>query len=215
MQSLYVLMRNHFSIFQDLKPEYVIYLTRKDVVAQAVSLSRAMRSSEWFASGSDSSVALDFDFDHIDKCLGLIFRQLSFWEDVFARSETRPVRIFYEDLNSNPELVVASIMKKMGISGDPSRAINIPGLQRQSDQTSQIWRKLYLEALRIRAAESDESAHSKLSRIEAVALLGNSSEVAGEREDETLEFRLDGDAPSNLRTAMCASMISSLILEGA
>src|ERR1700744_2200063 len=42
MQSLYVVVRRHQELFDKIQPDYVVYLTRNDIVAQAVSYSRAM-----------------------------------------------------------------------------------------------------------------------------------------------------------------------------
>ncbi len=214
MQNLYVLIRRHFDVFQNLTPDFIVYLTRKDLVKQAISLSRAMRSAAWFADAPGAKANLEFDRADIDRCVELLKRQLDFWEDVFHKSNIHPIRVCYEDLVSAPDAAVSSVLTQMGLTRDTSLAIDIPGIKRQADESSSHWRIKYLSGEPEREPHSRAFTGASEPKFEAskrFMSLGPEAEAS----TTSAAFQLDDGSKANLRTSICASMISSLILEPA
>jgi len=136
-------MISHYpDIFEDIAPDYVIYLTRKDIVGQAISHSRAIKSKKWFASPVQSDEA--YDFEHILQCQNKIEREYDQWEQVFSQSGINPIRVTYEDVLHGEAFEVGRILSLMGIRERPESRLPIPLIEKQSDGVSNEWRARYL-----------------------------------------------------------------------
>jgi len=141
----YVEIANRYPNFlQQVTPNYVIYLVRKDLIGQAMSYSRAQRSRVWF-SGIENTPDVNYDYQHIKSCLQAIERQRKCWESVFALTKISPIRVFYEDLIASSQLTIGSILQEMGIREDKSCEINVPMIKRQTDGICKEWRERFLE----------------------------------------------------------------------
>lgn len=126
-----------------LTPNYVVYLTRKDALGQAISYSRAIRSKVWFADVSDTP-SVCYDKGHITWCLSLIESQKMAWEKVFALTKVTPIRILYEDLLDSRLDVVSQVAQRMGLKKDWGKGIAVPMISRQSDEVSDEWRRRFI-----------------------------------------------------------------------
>lgn len=122
-----------------IAPDYVVYLTRRDLIGQAMSYSRAQRSRRWFGGMSGTPEVL-YDFDHIKKCISSIEEQKSSWERMFAIAGVRPIRIHYEDLLGDSNSVINALLFEMGIYPESGDELAIPVIERQTDGVSQEWR---------------------------------------------------------------------------
>ena len=129
---------------REITPHYVIYLTRKDVVGQAMSYSRAQRSKVWFA-GVARTPEVDYDYAHIKSCLRSIEAQKTAWEHVFALTGIEPIRITYEDMLASPSAVVGRVLNAMGIEPDMRCAVSVPMIERQTDGISKAWRERFMQ----------------------------------------------------------------------
>ena len=147
MQNFMEIVKKYPGLFEEIQPDFVIYLVRKDVVAQAISYSKAIRSKVWFA-GIDAP-ELAYDFTHIEESRKLLQLQYDYWEGVFEHSGVRPIRVFYEDIVDSGIRVVESILASVGIPRDEIARIDIPELSRQSDDTTAHWKALYLRDIGI------------------------------------------------------------------
>jgi LPS sulfotransferase NodH len=86
-------------------PRYV-WLERRDVVAQAVSLCKARETGRWWVGIDRRSEAAPvppvvFDFERIDRVLAAIVRGNHRWRTWFAENEIEPFRVVYEDLDES------------------------------------------------------------------------------------------------------------------
>lgn len=124
---------------EEISPNYVVYLTRRDVIGQAISYSRAQRSNAWFA-GIPNVPDVDYDYEHIKLCLRSIGYQKTAWERAFALSGVSPMRITYEDLLLPCSKVVEDVLCFMGIRPDAQCIKPIPMIEPQTDSKSLEWR---------------------------------------------------------------------------
>jgi LPS sulfotransferase NodH len=96
-----------------------IYLRRADVVAQAVSWLRAEQTSVWFETIKTVRGAPErephFDFDQIHGLTRLIGEHNAAWQDWFASAGIRPYPVLYEELASQPAVVVRGILNFLGV----------------------------------------------------------------------------------------------------
>jgi LPS sulfotransferase NodH len=129
---------------QQITPNYVIYLVRRDLIGQAMSYSRAQRSNVWFADVANTP-AVDYDYAHIKKCMKAVENQRQRWEAAFKFTGVEPIRIYYEDLMADSSATIRMILREMGIKEDDEAEINVPMINRQTDGVSREWRERFLE----------------------------------------------------------------------
>ena len=129
---------------RQIVPDYVIYLTRRDLIGQAMSYSRAQRSRRWFA-GMPDTPEVRYDFEHIKQCISSIEDQKSSWERMFAITGVRPIHICYEDLLADSAGVIRALLLDMDIPPEPADELAIPLIERQTDGVSREWRDRFAE----------------------------------------------------------------------
>jgi trehalose 2-sulfotransferase len=129
---------------QQVTPNYVIYLIRRDLLGQAMSYSRAQRSKVWFADVQNAP-EVEYNYQHIKYCMKAIENQRQRWEAAFTFTGVEPIRIYYEDLMARSEATISTILSEMGIKEDSDAAIDVPMINRQTDGVSRDWRERFLE----------------------------------------------------------------------
>ena len=138
------LIRNRM-LRQGLEKVAFVYLTREDVLAQAISLFRAIRTGQW-SSVHPARGTAEFNLEGILEQLGCIVQMLARWESLFAMLDLRPLRLTYEQLVAQPEAAVRRVAAPFGVTIGPR--LESP-LRQQRDQMSAQW------AQRIRAAAGE------------------------------------------------------------
>lgn len=138
---------NHPELLKDVSPDKVILFTRKDEISQAISLSRAIKSSAWF-SGAEERVAPEYDYDHIKRQMLSIKSQKKFWEDALLLGGGDIFRTTYEELIEDENYVLSEICKFIGVNKNPAKAINLPMIEIQRDDKSRLWRERFLEDMK-------------------------------------------------------------------
>jgi trehalose 2-sulfotransferase len=85
-----------------------IHLTRRDKIAQAISLARAFTSRSWASATRHGGAAteVDYDFFRLLTALQAIVTEEYLWADFFERHSIEPVRVLYEDLVREPARTV-------------------------------------------------------------------------------------------------------------
>lgn len=126
-----------------IAPKHVIYLTRDDIDAQAVSYSKAIQGMAWFADVAQQKTAV-YSYNHIVECKNILRRQMDDWEYIFDITGTSVLRIAYEDVLKNKDSVVATVVQHITGSSDV-RTLPIPRLKVQRDNSSRQWIQLFAE----------------------------------------------------------------------
>jgi LPS sulfotransferase NodH len=113
----------------------VLYLDRRDVVAQAVSLSRALIRQKWHVMTGDpaaedlAAVDAQFDLAGICRIIDGFKAEKRDWEAFFAREGIDPPRLFYEDFADD----AGHAVKQVGA---------VLGMKLQCDPAAARWRRL-------------------------------------------------------------------------
>lgn len=128
---------------QEIAPSYVVYLTREDKVAQAISFARAIQTGLWFA-GADCPQP-EYCFEAIHEQEKSIADQEATWEAIFNLTGTAPFRITYEQVLVDCESVIEGLANFVGEPRDGDQRIELPSIQKQADFRSENWRCRYLE----------------------------------------------------------------------
>jgi trehalose 2-sulfotransferase len=128
-------------------PRY-IWISRRDVVRQAVSMWKALQTRRWRAGDGDddrvgASVVAQYRFDAIDHLVRRFEAEERGWESFFSRNDIQPLIVAYEDqLVADPDGTIHRTLDWLGVSTPPGwRAGQVT--RRQSDTDSDDWVAAY------------------------------------------------------------------------
>lgn len=138
-------------VFQSLMPNIrFVYLTRQDVLLQAISLVIAHHTGRWT---SDSTVHGDYagDVEEIAANVAMLTDMMAGWEKVFAFSGIRPLRLTYEEVEADLKGCVHKVARNADVLM-PSTEINVSvGLRKTRNQKNDELRRLVIEKLSLTA----------------------------------------------------------------
>ena len=111
-----------------------IAVTRRNVLRQALSASRAVQTNAWNAYEPEQKKPR-FNPCAVLKHVVHILGELERWEAFFKSNGIRPLRIVYEDLDADYYNTVERVTSFLGVSG----SIPPPPLKKQADATTEEW----------------------------------------------------------------------------
>lgn len=118
----------------------IVYLRRRDRVAQAVSYARASLSGVWRKEQEDDGApALEYS----DEALESAERGIAFQEEIWARMfndlRIEPLELWHEDVLSDPSAAAQQVADHVGVNIDPAAAIEVPAIEKQSAGNASAW----------------------------------------------------------------------------
>ena len=122
---------------------HFIYLSRDDVLGQAISWARALQTTQYRSTQQPIAVAA-YNAERIQTQLSAILRERALWEGYFARTGIIPLRIVYERFLEDPPAHVARVATLMKVNHVTIDKRKID-LVRQRDATSNEWRRRFHE----------------------------------------------------------------------
>ncbi|MEL7344719.1 MAG: Stf0 family sulfotransferase [Pseudomonadota bacterium] len=145
---------DEFSV-NELFPDKVVLVSRRDRLAQAISLAKA-RATGSFSSDAMSDVVPRYDYLRISTALKQIRDQDAQWRTLCSVMKVRPFEVVYEDLVSDPAGSVTSVLEYLGIELDRLPEIAKARRKVQRDGVNEDWRARF--ASDYRSAELREPA---------------------------------------------------------
>jgi len=97
--------------------DHFIYLTRDDLMEQAISYAKAHQTQNWL-SLQEAEAEPTYDHQLITRALNDILTQNARWLKFFALYDIKPLRITYEELLDQPDTVCRRICRTMGYLPD-------------------------------------------------------------------------------------------------
>jgi LPS sulfotransferase NodH len=125
-----------------IAPSKVIYLRRRDRVAQVLSYARAAQTEVWFHDDKPAAEP-EYDMGLLKKAEQWVDRQERQWRSFFHIKKITPLEVFHEDFLERPEATLTTIADFLGVSLDRSQQLFIPEPRKQSDEITEVWRKRY------------------------------------------------------------------------
>jgi LPS sulfotransferase NodH len=126
-----------------------VFLSRADVVAQAVSWLRAEQTGTWYIGGkgeiggsAGTGGPPSFDAGQIGRLIQVIGEHNAAWEAWFASAGVRPLRVSYEELDADVAGVTLGILGFLGLDV-PDGQVIAPRHERQADELSARWIERY------------------------------------------------------------------------
>lgn len=141
----YVRSGNHYpELLHEIVPDKVVYLTRENLVEQAVSYAKAIRSGAWFHGVQERQKAV-YDEEDIRLAIAALKYQMDFWDELFTLTKTEVHAITYEALLADPEKVIKRVANFLGVELDSAAAIALPSMGIQRDAESAEWVRRHKE----------------------------------------------------------------------
>ncbi|MGO8800688.1 MAG: Stf0 family sulfotransferase [Roseiarcus sp.] len=132
------------SMLKRLSPVTFIYIERRDKLAQAISMARAMQTDRWLPRiEKGPSPPLKYDPELIAKCLEEVDLQDASWLQWFASNDVTPHHLIYEDLLADPAGAIRSIVELLGAQNDERTEVRVPPADKQGDETNREWKKRF------------------------------------------------------------------------
>ena len=131
-------------------PIKYVWLRRRNMLAQAISLYRAQNTGVWrsVSGRGDQDTVVDhelpFDFGAITTVLRRFEDEDQKWTSYFRTYRIPALMLFYEDFVENYERTVQGVLKFLGLPYE-NVAVGPPKLERQADERSREWEALYRE----------------------------------------------------------------------
>jgi LPS sulfotransferase NodH len=132
------------SIFPNAK---FIFVTRENVVLQAISWFVAEKTASW-ASFHKARNNIDYDRDEITKFVNLITENNARFENYFALNGINPLRIYYEEINSDVRAVVHRIKDYLGVDGEINLQLDEARCKVQRTSKNAEWANRLIEEVK-------------------------------------------------------------------
>ena len=123
----------------------LIFVTRADKVAQAVSLWRAVQTQSWRAGDGAPHEDPAYSFAAIDHLAGRLEADDAAWRAWFGAAGADPIVVPYDDLEADPAGTAGAVLGALGLD---DRQVVVPGLRRQADERSAQWAAHYRDERR-------------------------------------------------------------------
>ena len=125
----------------------IVFLRRKNVVRQAVSMRIAELTGQWTWDMPAQGTARleDYSFDHIAEHLEAVFYENQIWERAFGLLELEPYRVFYEPFAADVDAETERIARFIGVdtTAFSHAREHVPRLKIQSTEINDAWERLF------------------------------------------------------------------------
>lgn len=119
----------------------VVQLRRRDRIAHAISFARAKHSGIWRAEQEEKGqpATVPYSQQAVDEALQALNREEAAWDSLYANSGVTPLVLWYEDVVDQPERTIQSVAEYLEVMLDPSAAVAVPDIRRQSRTDAERW----------------------------------------------------------------------------
>jgi LPS sulfotransferase NodH len=125
-------------------PRRIVYLRRRDRVAQTVSYARATLTGVWRKEQEGTGAPpANYSEDALESAERGIVHQETGWEQMFAELRIEPLTVWHEDALADAAAVARAVADYLGVSIDPVAAVAVPPIEKQSEGDSREWAERY------------------------------------------------------------------------
>lgn len=129
------------------RPRRVVYLRRRDRIAQSVSYARASLSGIWHKSQETAhATPMPYSREAVESAAQEIAVQEGLWEQMFKELRIDPLRLWHEDVLADPQAAAKQVADYVGVAIDPAAAIQVPPIEKQSEGDGKAWIERYARA---------------------------------------------------------------------
>lgn len=140
------------------RPKHVIYLRRRDRVAQTVSYARASLSGIWRKDQERPDLPRpEYSQEALEAAERGIEFQESIWARMFSDLRIEPLELWHEDVLSDPSAAAQQVADYIGLTIEPTTPIAIPQIEKQNVADSGDWIARFAESRAAGRAQSSSS----------------------------------------------------------
>lgn len=130
---------------------HIIFLTRKDVLDQAISLSIAQQTGVWIKGQTPISlIPPEYNYDQIESLLKRTLIDNASWQYLLNKSDIKVLNLSFEDILTDLQNSILKIFNFMGEPLENSLSTISPATSKQGNNFKDKWKEKFL-------AESDLS----------------------------------------------------------
>jgi LPS sulfotransferase NodH len=123
----------------------VVLLHRRDRTAHAISYARAILSGIWRAEQERGGRAEpEYSRIAVERAATMIESQEGAWRAMLADLRIAPLELWYEDVLAGPAAAIDAVAGYLGVEIDPEAAVEVPPIERQSQQGARDWGRRHL-----------------------------------------------------------------------
>jgi LPS sulfotransferase NodH len=122
-----------------LAPVTYIYLSRRDAIAQAVSMAKAIQTNRWTSMDDEVQAVPQYDERLIGQCLEEIHQQKIGWLRWFELHNITPFVVNYEDLIADTASAISSVIKLLDVHDDEAHKLYPPLVEKLGDRINAEW----------------------------------------------------------------------------
>lgn len=127
-------------IAQSLPRLHFVFLRRRDILGQAISLVIATQTGRWRAS-QDRTQPATYDARAISSAIDELVADTAAWLNFFARHNIEQIEIVYEDMRADPSAALSGIARHLGVGSVRPGPSAIDRAWRSPE--AQEWRQRY------------------------------------------------------------------------
>jgi LPS sulfotransferase NodH len=135
--------RKKVDLFHELPNLKFLRLRRRDLLGQAISLSRVEQTGQIMASDRARRKPI-YDAQYIRSCIRALQARESIWDQVMIEFGVQPLTVEYEDVMRNPQSAVDQVAALMGLAALPPINPALVLVTVQRDGESEAWRQRFL-----------------------------------------------------------------------
>ena len=125
----------------------IVYLRRRDRIAQAVSYARASASGIWRKEQEGGGpTTVEYSDEAVEAAERGIAFQESVWAKMFSDLAIEPLTLWHEDVLGEPDAVTKRVADYLGVPIDRAAAVKVPEIRKQSPGDAPEWAARYAES---------------------------------------------------------------------
>lgn len=125
-------------------PRHIVYLRRRDRVAQVVSYARAWISGVWRKEQEKAEpTSIEYSQQALETAERAIAHQEMIWTKMFDDLRIEPLMLWHEDVLADPPLAARQVADYVAATIDPESAVNVPAIEKQSSGDTSAWVENY------------------------------------------------------------------------
>jgi LPS sulfotransferase NodH len=118
----------------------VVLVLRRDRTAHAISYARALLSGIWRQEQERGGrVEPDYSSIAVERAGRLIAAQEGAWAAMLRDLGMTPLELWYEDVLEDPAAATAAVAGYLEVELEPSAAVEVPRIERQSQDGARAW----------------------------------------------------------------------------
>jgi len=122
----------------------IVYLRRRDRVAQTVSYARATLSGVWRKDQERRDpAAIEYSQEALDSAERGIAFQEEVWARMFSDLRVEPLQLWHEDVLASPAAAAQQIAKFVGVAIEQAAVVPVPEIRKQSEGDAPAWAERY------------------------------------------------------------------------